>query len=187
MLLVVGGLFVNHLFAKVGLFWLAGYVGKEAPARTGRSVPEVPAAIFVFGILLAAISGLPPFPGFWAKWQLVLSLAAGERYVWIAVVLLGSLLEAAYLFRWFGQVVHSPAEAGNSQPRGWLRLLPVFGMAVLLIVERLLCGASSRASTSLWMFAAACRRARAVAARPAACAVTGRDRTAALCWPAASG
>ena len=26
---VVGGLFVNHLFAKAGLFWLAVYVGKE--------------------------------------------------------------------------------------------------------------------------------------------------------------
>ena len=27
--LVIGGLFVNHLLAKVGLFWLAGYVGKQ--------------------------------------------------------------------------------------------------------------------------------------------------------------
>ena len=33
MLLVIGGLFVNHLFAKVGLFWLAGYVGKTAVTR----------------------------------------------------------------------------------------------------------------------------------------------------------
>src|SRR5262245_25714284 len=29
MLLALGGLFVNHLLAKAGLFWLAGYVGKE--------------------------------------------------------------------------------------------------------------------------------------------------------------
>jgi hypothetical protein len=28
--------------------------------------------------------------------------------VWIALVLLGSLLEAAYLFRWFGQSLHPP-------------------------------------------------------------------------------
>jgi formate hydrogenlyase subunit 3/multisubunit Na+/H+ antiporter MnhD subunit len=73
--LVVGGLFVNHLFAKVGLFWLAGYAGREKledwsilAGRTG--------AILVFGILLAALSAFPPFPGFWAKWQLVMSLAA---------------------------------------------------------------------------------------------------------------
>ena len=31
--LVVGGLFVNHLFAKAGLFWLAGIVGKRATRR----------------------------------------------------------------------------------------------------------------------------------------------------------
>ena len=105
--LVVGALFVNHLFAKVGLFWLAGHVGGKRlvdwSTFSGR-----PGAIFLFCLLLAAISGFPPFPGFWAKWRLVLSLAADERYVWIAIVLTGSLLEAAYLFRWFGHVVHSP-------------------------------------------------------------------------------
>ena len=31
--LIVGGLFVNHLFAKAGLFWLAGVVGAERPSR----------------------------------------------------------------------------------------------------------------------------------------------------------
>ena len=59
--LVVGGLFLNHLFAKAGLFWLAGYVGKERledwAALAGR-----PVVILTFGVLLAAISGFPPFP-----------------------------------------------------------------------------------------------------------------------------
>ena len=107
----IGGLFVNHLFAKVGLFWLAGYMSARSACRTGRSRLGGPGVIFVFGILLAAISGFPPFPGFWAKWQLVLKLAAGERYVWIVIVLFGSLLEAAYLFRWFGQALHARTSA----------------------------------------------------------------------------
>ena len=58
--LVVGGLFVNHLFAKVGLFWLAVYVGKERLQDWGIS-PEAgrdPS----FGILIVAISGLPRSP-----------------------------------------------------------------------------------------------------------------------------
>ena len=103
---------------------------RQSPVRQGRAVlagglcrqgasaglvhaVAKPAAIFLFGILLAAISGSPPFPAFWAKWQLVMSLAAGERYVWIAIVLVGSLLEAAYLFRWFGQALHSSAKAAK--------------------------------------------------------------------------
>jgi formate hydrogenlyase subunit 3/multisubunit Na+/H+ antiporter MnhD subunit len=147
--LVVGGLFVNHLFAKAGLFWLAGFVGKERledwPVLAWR-----PAAIFVFGILLAAISGFPPFPGFWAKWQLVMNLAAGGRYLWIAIVVLGSLLEAAYLFRWFGRVIHALAEPENSL-RPLNELLPVLAAALLLVVSgyftAILAGLSS-----LWVF-----------------------------------
>jgi len=128
--LVVGGLFVNHLFAKVGLFWLAGQVGGKRlldwSMLRGRS-----GTILLFGMLLAAISGFPPFPGFWAKWQLVLGLAAGDRYVWIAIVLIGSLLEAAYLFRWFGQILHSPTEV-DAQLRSRAALLPVFAVTLLL-------------------------------------------------------
>ena len=131
--LVIAGLFVNHLFAKVGLFWLAGHVsGKRLldwSVLSGK-----PGAVLLFGVLLAAVSGFPPFPGFWAKWQLVLSLAAGERYVWIAIVLVGSLLEAAYLFRWFGQVVHSSAKADKSR-REVAALMPIFALAVLLTVS----------------------------------------------------
>jgi len=127
---VVGALFVNHLFAKVGLFWLACHVSGRRlldwSALSGR-----PGAIFLFCLLLAAISGFPPFPGFWAKWRLILSLAGDERYVWIAIVLTGSLLEAAYLFRWFGQVVHSPIKADES-PCDRFSLLPVIAMAMLL-------------------------------------------------------
>jgi formate hydrogenlyase subunit 3/multisubunit Na+/H+ antiporter MnhD subunit len=127
---VVGGLFANHLFAKVGLFWMARTVGRER-LRDWSMLAARPSAILAFGILLAAISGFPPFPGFWAKWQLVMSLAAGGLYVWIAIVLAGSLLEAAYLFRWFGQVIHSPPESDALMGSG-VALLPIFAMGLLL-------------------------------------------------------
>ena len=128
--LVVGGLFVNHLLAKVGLFWLAGHVNGKRLVDWSRLTGQ-PATILLFGILLAAICGFPPFPSFWAKWQLVVSLAAGERFAWILIVLVGSLLEVAYLFRWFGETVNSPAKTGESPPAG-AAPLPVFAMAALL-------------------------------------------------------
>jgi formate hydrogenlyase subunit 3/multisubunit Na+/H+ antiporter MnhD subunit len=147
--LVVGGLFVNHLFAKAGLFWLVGIVGKE---RLGEwsVLAGHPTMIFVFAMLLAAIAGFPPFPGFWAKWHLVMNLAAGGYYPWIAIVLLGSLLEAAYLFRWFNSVIHSSVETRDLQ-RAPTELLPVFAVALLLVVsgyfEAILAGVSST-----WIF-----------------------------------
>jgi formate hydrogenlyase subunit 3/multisubunit Na+/H+ antiporter MnhD subunit len=143
--LVVGGLFVNHLFAKAGLFWLVGIVGKER-LQDWSVLAGHPTMIFVFATFLGAIAGFPPFPGFWAKWHLVMNLAAGGCYPWIVVVLLGSLLEAAYLFRWFNSVIHSSVETCDLQ-RPPTELLPVFASALLLAVcgyfEAILAGVSS--------------------------------------------
>jgi formate hydrogenlyase subunit 3/multisubunit Na+/H+ antiporter MnhD subunit len=138
-LLVVGGLFVNHLFAKVGLFWLAGYVGKER-LQDWAALARQPVGVLAFGILIVAISGLPPFAGFWAKWQLIMTLAAGRLYAWIAVVLVGSLLEAAYMFRWLGFALHASVNADAAARSGGAGLFPIFGMAALLVVSGYLAG-----------------------------------------------
>ena len=66
----------------------------------------------------------------------VFELAASERYIWIAIVLLGSLLEAAYLFGWLGWILlHADGGADRgTRNSSNANLLPVFGAAVLLVV-----------------------------------------------------
>jgi formate hydrogenlyase subunit 3/multisubunit Na+/H+ antiporter MnhD subunit len=147
--LVIGGLFVNHLFAKAGLFWLAGVIGKEH-LDDWRGIARRPVLLLVFGGFLAALVGLPPFPAFWAKWSLVMNLAIGERYIWIGVVLLGTLLEAVYLFRWFGRTVHASVGAGDAKP-DFVGLLPVYGAAILLTISGFLAALVAGIS-SLWVF-----------------------------------
>jgi formate hydrogenlyase subunit 3/multisubunit Na+/H+ antiporter MnhD subunit len=129
--LIVGGLFLNHLLAKAGLFWLAASVQRER-ITDWSGVAGKPLLLLVLGVCLAALIGLPPFPGFWAKWGLVLELAMDNLYGWIALVLVGSLLEAAYLFRWFGHALR----AGESEPVtvGVAELLPPAAAAALLAV-----------------------------------------------------
>ncbi len=147
--LVVVGLFVNHLFAKAGLFWLTGIVDRER-IEDWSALAGHPTLILIFAMLLGAIVGFPPFPGFWAKWHLVMSLAADQRHIWIAIVLLGTLLEAAYLFRWFGSAIHASGPPSDLQ-RPLFERLPVFGAALLLAVSgyfaAMLAGVSS-----LWIF-----------------------------------
>lgn len=128
--LVAGGLFINHLFAKAGLFWLAGVVNRKEISGWS-DIAGRPLLLSVFALLLVAIAGLPPFPGFWAKWELVMQVAAGERYIWIAVILAGSLLEAAYMFQWFKQAMR-PTGEGTPVTLGLARLVPVLGCAVML-------------------------------------------------------
>ncbi len=149
---IVAGLFINHLLAKAGLFWLAGQVGGERLADWSP-VLDRPVLVLAFGILLAAIAGLPPFPGFWAKWHLVFELASGERYIWIAIVLLGSLLEAAYLFGWLGRIfLHADGGTDRATRNSSdANLLPVFGAAVLLVVTGL-AGAVIAGLSAFWVF-----------------------------------
>ncbi|MEZ5901390.1 MAG: proton-conducting transporter membrane subunit [Hyphomicrobiaceae bacterium] len=147
-LLVVGGLFANHLFAKVGLFWLADYVGKKR-LQDWSIIKKQPLTLATLGILLAAISGFPPFPGFWAKWQLVMILAQDERYAWITLILLGSLLEAAYLFKWFGQTLHGSDEL-ESAPANLGALLPIYAMAALLVIGGII-AAAVVGQTAIWV------------------------------------
>jgi formate hydrogenlyase subunit 3/multisubunit Na+/H+ antiporter MnhD subunit len=128
--LVVGGLFLNHLLAKAGLFWLAGMVQRER-IQDWSAIAGRPLVLVLFGLLLAALIGLPPFPGFWAKWGLIMFLGADAAYGWIAVILIGSLLEAAYLFRWFGHALRP----GTAEPAAveWRQLLPVVVAGLLLL------------------------------------------------------
>jgi formate hydrogenlyase subunit 3/multisubunit Na+/H+ antiporter MnhD subunit len=128
--LVLGGLFINHLLAKAGLFWLSAAVGREQ-TTDWSGLRRQPLVLILLGVLLAALIGLPPFPGFWAKWELIMQLAAGDLLFWEMVVLLGSLLEAAYLYRWFGfalQDAERPAQVTDKE-----KLVPIglFALALL--------------------------------------------------------
>lgn len=98
---IVGGLCVNHYFAKAILFWLTG-ITKKYEIEQWRGVGSSYGNVLLFGIAILALVGLPPFPGFFAKWHFVKYLIIKESYNALALVVFGSLLEAVYLLRWFG-------------------------------------------------------------------------------------
>jgi formate hydrogenlyase subunit 3/multisubunit Na+/H+ antiporter MnhD subunit len=148
--LVIGGLFVNHLLAKAGLFWLAGVLRQDdVDART--SLSGRPLLLGLLALFMVAIAGLPPFPGFWAKWELVMQLTSSGKLPWIAVILTGSLLEAAYMFNWFVRALRPSEERAGAGP-DTVALLPVYGVALLLAGAGYLAARLSGAA-SLWIFA----------------------------------
>lgn len=130
--LVVGGLFLNHLFAKAGLFWLAEALGRRGVAEQG-GLSRAPLLATLLGLLIIAIAGLPPFPGFWAKWELVMQLTAAGKLGWVALVLVGSLMEAAYMFRWFFRVLAGGGE-GAAPRLKVLDALPPAAAGLLLLL-----------------------------------------------------
>lgn len=106
---IVGGILLAHAVSKAGLFWLSGLVAKRE--LTGwAALRSQPVLVFAFATFLALLVGLPPFPGFYAKWDLAHHLAADGRWWLLGLILFGALVEAAYLFRWFGYVIKREAD-----------------------------------------------------------------------------
>ncbi|QEP44660.1 NADH-quinone oxidoreductase subunit F [Ectothiorhodospiraceae bacterium BW-2] len=104
LLFIAGGVLVAQAIAKAGLFWLSGLIERRE-LSAWSVLRRHPLLIFAFASFIALLIGLPPFPGFYAKWELVHALAAGDRLLILGLMLFGSLLEATYLFRWFGYVL----------------------------------------------------------------------------------
>jgi formate hydrogenlyase subunit 3/multisubunit Na+/H+ antiporter MnhD subunit len=100
-LYVAGGILITHAVAKAGLYWLSGLVQGRALADWAV-LRRNPVLVFAFASFVAMLIGLPPFPGFYAKWDLVHALAGADRLPIVGLILLGALIEAGYMFRWFG-------------------------------------------------------------------------------------
>jgi len=92
---------VMHAFAKITLFFCAGAI-IVATHKThisemhglGRRMPVTMAAFFLASL---SIIGLPPLGGFWSKWFLALGTLDAHQLAMLAVLLTGSMLNAAYL------------------------------------------------------------------------------------------
>ena len=106
---IAGGILLAHAVSKAGLFWLSGLVAKRE-LTDWAALRSQPVLVFAFATFLALLVGLPPFPGFYAKWDLAHHLAAEGRLWLLGLILFGALVEAAYLFRWFGYVIKREAD-----------------------------------------------------------------------------
>lgn len=92
---------VMHAFAKITLFFTAGAILVAAHKTEisqmrglGRAMPFTFTA-FTVGSL--SIIGLPLFGGMWSKWYLALGTVQAEQWILLAVLLISTLLNIAYL------------------------------------------------------------------------------------------
>jgi multicomponent Na+:H+ antiporter subunit D len=94
---------LTHGFAKAGLFLSAGLLQKAAghdrinelgPAT--QALPGVTLAVALAGV---ALIGLPPSGTFLGKWILISQAIDSGQWWWVPVIMAGTLLAAAYIFR----------------------------------------------------------------------------------------
>lgn len=100
-----GGVYhaLSHALAKAAMFLAAGSMvlamGRDEIERLNGVSARLPLSLFAFGIAGVSLMGLPPSGGFVAKWLLIEAALASGQWWWIAVMIVGGLLTAAYVFR----------------------------------------------------------------------------------------
>ena len=92
-----------HACAKTAMFLTAGNIlhaaGHDRIKDLDGITHVLPVSVFAFGLAGMSLIGLPPSSGFAGKWLLLNAALAQGQWWWVAVMLLGSLLAAAYVVR----------------------------------------------------------------------------------------
>ena len=139
---------LTHGFAKAGLFLSAGLLQKVAGhdriADLGPAIRSLPAVAFTIGLAGVALIGLPPSGTFVAKWILLSESLVSGQWWWAPVVLIGTLLASAYVFRLLGNAfgpipTRAAAGAGGipqavSARPGWTAQAPGLLMTIVAVV-----------------------------------------------------
>ncbi|MDT8442905.1 MAG: monovalent cation/H+ antiporter subunit D family protein [Desulfuromonadales bacterium] len=91
-----------HAFGKITLFFCAGAIYVASKKKNisqmdglGRRMPITYLAFFLGSL---SIIGMPPLGGFISKWNLLIGAVEGDQLVLVVVLLISSLLNAAYFF-----------------------------------------------------------------------------------------
>lgn len=96
---------VSHALAKAGMFLAAGNLVLATGSPRIVDLSGIsrfrPLSLLGFGLAGVSVMGLPPSGGFTAKWLLLQSALTSGQWGWIAVLVFGSLLSAAYVFKVF--------------------------------------------------------------------------------------
>lgn len=132
---------VSHAFMKSGLFYTSGALkykfGIHNTPAMGQVYREMPVTGGTITICALSMIGLPPFAGFFSKWYLALGAIQKGQYLFVAALILSSLLSAIYFFRLLEHLYMDPKKELRDRylkrELPWQMLAPILvsGMVIL--------------------------------------------------------
>lgn len=144
---------LNHAVMKACLFMTAGNLrlqeGHSDISRFDDTYrKKYPWTMFSFSTAAISMVGLPPLAGFFSKWYLALGTIEAGSWLFLAVILISSLLNAVYFFRILEKVYMKNPEADDTaaikelppenNEAGASMLIPTFVLAISLFLIGLL-------------------------------------------------
>ncbi|GHG67730.1 cation:proton antiporter [Alishewanella longhuensis] len=141
-----------HALAKAACFLSIGEMqqtlGVKKVAQLKGASQTMPLAMFAFAVAGGSLIGLPPSGGFLAKWVMLLGLWQAQQYFLLLVLLVATLVSAAYIFRVvvlaFDRAEPTAPDFSPQLLPQWLALLPAlavwamafFSMPLLAILQQ---------------------------------------------------
>ncbi len=113
---------LNHAIMKACLFMISGNLRvKEGHSDISKFDDsyrkKYPWTMTMFSITAVSMIGLPPLAGFFSKWYLVLGTINNSNWIFLAVILISSLLNAVYFFRIYEKVFMMNPDKDQKEPK----------------------------------------------------------------------
>jgi multicomponent Na+:H+ antiporter subunit D len=113
---------LNHAVMKACLFMVSGNLRlKEGHSDISRFDDsyrkKYPWTMASFSVAAISMVGLPPLAGFFSKWYLALGTIDNSNWLFLAVILISSLLNAVYFFRILEKVYMMDPDKGQKEPK----------------------------------------------------------------------
>lgn len=127
----------GHALAKSAMFMAAGNLmlstGRSRLEELAGTSRRLPLALMAFGLAAVTLMGLPPSAGFTAKWLLLQAALRSGQWPWVLVLVLGTALTAAYVFRVFRFtfIERSPRQEFRPLPVGMDAVAVLLALAAL--------------------------------------------------------
>ncbi len=128
---------VNHSMMKGGLFFASGAIqykyGVTGLDNLGQLYRKMPKTVIVMVLAALSMIGIPPTAGFFSKWYLALGAVQAGDYVYIAVLVASSLLNAVYFFRMLEHIFMDKAAKNVQLSPDSAHELPVLMMIPIIV------------------------------------------------------
>ncbi len=131
---------MGHGFAKTAMFMASGAIFLHVKHDRINELTGVraylPVTVFAYTIAGVNLMGLPPSGGFIAKWMLIYAAFEMHKWWWGIVIMLGSLLAAAYVYRVVSKLYVMPPDTIIIEKKAHSMLLewPPLFLAILSLI-----------------------------------------------------
>jgi multicomponent Na+:H+ antiporter subunit D len=130
----------GHACAKSAMFMGAGtihlHTGHDRIRELAGIRAYLPVTVLAYAAAGVNLMGLPPSGGFVAKWMMLISSLSSNQWPWALVLMAGSLLAAAYVFRVVSRLFVIPPETPVVKRHRRTALLewPALALAVISLL-----------------------------------------------------